>query len=112
MGGGGSENGNFPLGVVHILCLQDEVGRWSKMSTFCQRLYHRKCQRREGRWFKKAPKHPDVIYRCSLSQTIVKRGIIVDFATITTFWDVVGSIGLLLCISAVSSVMDFFDGGS
>ena len=34
------------LGVVHKLRLQDEVGRWSKMSTFCQRLCHRKRQRR------------------------------------------------------------------
>ena len=37
---------SLPQGGVHKLRLQDEVGRWSKMSTFCQRLYHRKCQRR------------------------------------------------------------------
>ena len=31
------------LGGIHKLHLQDEVGRWFKMSTFCQRLYHSKC---------------------------------------------------------------------
>ena len=34
------------LGVVHKLRLQDEVGRWSKNSTFCQHSYHRRCKRR------------------------------------------------------------------
>ena len=34
------------LGAVHKLRLQDQVGRWSKNVHFCQRLYHRKCQRR------------------------------------------------------------------
>jgi len=36
----------LPLGVVHKLRLQEEVGRWSKKSTFCKPLYHRKCKRR------------------------------------------------------------------
>jgi len=27
--------------------LQEEGGRWSKKSTFCKLLYHRKCKRRE-----------------------------------------------------------------
>ena len=36
----------FILGGIHKLPLQEKVGRWSKMSTFCQRSYHRKCQRR------------------------------------------------------------------
>jgi hypothetical protein len=34
------------LGAVHKLRLQEEGCMWSKKSTFCQRLYHRKCQRR------------------------------------------------------------------
>ena len=36
------------LGVVHKLCLQDKVAQVGgpKMSTFCQRLYHKKCQLR------------------------------------------------------------------
>ena len=33
------------LGGVYKLHLQDEVGG-QKMSPFCQRLYHRKCQHR------------------------------------------------------------------
>ena len=31
---------------VHKLRLQEEGGRWSKKSTFCKLLYHRKCKRR------------------------------------------------------------------
>ena len=34
------------LGAVHKLRLQEEGGRWSKKSTFCKLLYHRKCKRR------------------------------------------------------------------
>ena len=34
------------LRTVHKLRLQEEVGRWSKKSTFCKLLYHRKCKRR------------------------------------------------------------------
>ena len=34
------------LGGVHKLRLQEEGGRWSKKSTFCKPLYHRKCKRR------------------------------------------------------------------
>ena len=34
------------LGGVHKLRLQEEGGRWSKKSTFCKHLYHRKCKRR------------------------------------------------------------------
>ena len=34
------------LGAVHKLRLQEEGGRLSKKSTFCQNLYHTKCQRR------------------------------------------------------------------
>ena len=33
-----------PLGAVHKLCLQEEGGSWSKKSTFCKLLYHRKCK--------------------------------------------------------------------
>jgi hypothetical protein len=46
---------SFDKGVVHKLRLQDEVGSLGgpKMSTFCQRSYHRKCQ---WSWSKK-PKH-------------------------------------------------------
>ena len=36
----------LPLGAVHKLRLQEEGGRWSKKSTFCKPLYHRKCKRR------------------------------------------------------------------
>ena len=32
------------LGAIHKLRLQEEVGRWSKQSTFCKLLYHRKCK--------------------------------------------------------------------
>ena len=31
---------------VHKLRLQEEGGRWSKKSTFCKLLYHRKCKQR------------------------------------------------------------------
>ena len=34
------------LGGVHKLRLQEKGGRWSKKSTFCKLLYHRKCKRR------------------------------------------------------------------
>ena len=34
------------LGGIHKLRLQEEGGRWSKKKTFCQCLYHKKCQRR------------------------------------------------------------------
>ena len=34
------------LGAVHKLSLQEEGGRWSKKSTICKLLYHRKCKRR------------------------------------------------------------------
>ena len=34
------------VGAVHKLRLQEEGGRWSKKSTFCKLLYHRKCKRR------------------------------------------------------------------
>ena len=35
------------LGGVHKLRLQEEEGgRWSKKSTFCKPLYHRKCKQR------------------------------------------------------------------
>ena len=34
------------LGAVHKLRLQEEGGRWSKKSTFCKLLYHRKCKQR------------------------------------------------------------------
>ena len=37
----------FPCGGVHKLRLQEEGGRWSKKSTFCKLLYHRKCKQRE-----------------------------------------------------------------
>ena len=37
---------NEPLGSVHKLRLQEEGGSWSKKSTFCKLLYHRKCKRR------------------------------------------------------------------
>ena len=33
-------------GAVHELRLQEEGGRWSKKSTFCKLLYHRKCKQR------------------------------------------------------------------
>ena len=33
---------NIQLGGVHKLRLQEEGGRWSKKSTFCKLLYHRK----------------------------------------------------------------------
>ena len=33
-------------GGVHKLRLQEKGGRWSKKSTFCKLLYHRKCKRR------------------------------------------------------------------
>ena len=36
----------WDLGAVHKLRLQEEGGRWSKKSTFCKLLYHRKCKRR------------------------------------------------------------------
>ena len=36
----------LPFGDVHKLRLQEEGGRWSKKSTFCKLLYHRKCKRR------------------------------------------------------------------
>ena len=55
------------LGVVHKLRLQDEVGRWSKKSTFCQRLYHRKCQRM-GVGGQKKPKS----CQHSLCRTLIK----------------------------------------
>ena len=32
------------LGGVHKLCLQEKGGSWSKKSTFCKLLYHRKCK--------------------------------------------------------------------
>ena len=35
---------HFMFGAIHKLRLQDKVGRCPKMSTFCQRSYHRKCQ--------------------------------------------------------------------
>ena len=42
------------LGTTPKLRLHDEVPVGGlKMSTFCQRLYHKKCQRR---WSKKNPK--------------------------------------------------------
>ena len=31
-------------GGVHKLHLQEEGGRWSKKSTFCKLLYHKKCK--------------------------------------------------------------------
>ena len=34
------------LGGVHKLGLQEEGGMWSKKSTFCKLLYHRKCKQR------------------------------------------------------------------
>ena len=34
------------LGGIHKLRLQEEGGRWSKKLTFCQHLYHKKCQQR------------------------------------------------------------------
>ena len=34
------------LGGVHKLRVQEEGGRWSKKSTFCKLLYHRKYKRR------------------------------------------------------------------
>ena len=34
------------LGGVHKLRLQEKGGRWSKKSTFCKKIYHRKCKRR------------------------------------------------------------------
>ena len=37
---------NLQLGGIHKLRLQEEGGRWSKKMTFCQRLYHKKRQRR------------------------------------------------------------------
>ena len=37
---------NLILGVVDKLRLQEEGGRWSKKSTFCKHLYHRRCKRR------------------------------------------------------------------
>ena len=55
------------LGVVHKLRLQDEVGKWSKMSTFCQRSYRRKCQcRGVGGQKKKEPKSCQRSYGISL----------------------------------------------
>ena len=39
-------NPYLALGGVHKLRLQEEGGRWSKKSTFCKFLYHRKCKRR------------------------------------------------------------------
>ena len=32
--------------AIHKLRLQEEGGRWSKKTTFCKLLYHRKCKRR------------------------------------------------------------------
>ena len=54
------------LGGVHKLRLQEEGGRWSKKSTFCKLLYHRKCKRR-GVGGQKKPNLVNVVCECPLS---------------------------------------------
>ena len=48
------KNCNPGLGALHKLRLQEEGSRWSKKSTFCKVLQHRKCKRREEGGQKKA----------------------------------------------------------
>ena len=53
------------LGAVHKLRLHEEGGRWSKKSTFCKLLYHRKCKRR-GVGGQKKTKFVNVVCECPL----------------------------------------------
>ena len=57
------------LGGVHKLRLQEEGGRWSKKSTFCKHLYHRKCKRR-GVGGQKKPNLVNVVCERPLTQWV------------------------------------------
>ena len=55
---------------VHKLRLQEEGGRWSKISTFCKLLYHRKCKRR-GVGGQKKTNLVNVVCERPLSQNLI-----------------------------------------
>ena len=57
---------HLPLGAVHKLRLQGEGGRWSKKSTFCKLLYHRKCKPK-GVGGQKKKNLVNVVCECPLS---------------------------------------------
>ena len=59
-----------PLGGVHKLRLPEEGGRWSKKSSFCKLLYHRKCKGR-GVGGQKKLNFVNIINACQIQEDVL-----------------------------------------